>query len=119
MGWALAVYGTVSRLMVGSLPKARFAEYLLVLHAQANLATIPPEVTDEQAVLLADIASTGFAGAEAASRSETKTLAACGSQARPRRFRIPASVAQDDSTAPYYQPVYHICICLSNAAHDG
>src|SRR3712207_425860 len=30
MGWALAVYGTVSRLMVGSLPKARFAEYLLV-----------------------------------------------------------------------------------------
>jgi threonine dehydrogenase-like Zn-dependent dehydrogenase len=66
MGWAVAVYGTVSRVMVGSLPTARFAEYLLVPHAQANLATIPPEVTDEQAVLLADIASTGFAGAEAA-----------------------------------------------------
>jgi threonine dehydrogenase-like Zn-dependent dehydrogenase len=42
------------------------AEYLLVPHAQANLAPIPDNVTDEQAVLLADIASTGIAGAEAA-----------------------------------------------------
>jgi len=40
------------------------AEYLLVPHAQANLAKIPDEVTDEQMVLLADIASTGFGGAE-------------------------------------------------------
>ena len=32
--------------------------------AQANLAKIPDDVTDEQVVLLADIASTGFAGAE-------------------------------------------------------
>ena len=40
------------------------AEYLLVPNAQANLAKIPDEVTDEQVVLLADIASTGFAGAE-------------------------------------------------------
>lgn len=42
------------------------AEYLLVPYAQANLAKIPPDVTDEQAVLLADIASTGFGGAESA-----------------------------------------------------
>ena len=41
------------------------AEYLLVPNAQANLAKIPDDVTDEQVVLLADIASTGFAGAEA------------------------------------------------------
>lgn len=41
------------------------AEYLLVPHAQANLAKIPDELTDEQVVLLADIASTGFSGAEA------------------------------------------------------
>lgn len=41
------------------------AEYLLVPHAQANLAKIPDGLTDEQVVLLADIASTGFAGAEA------------------------------------------------------
>jgi alcohol dehydrogenase len=32
--------------------------------AQANLAKIPDELTDEQVVLLADIASTGFSGAE-------------------------------------------------------
>ncbi|MCG3163792.1 MAG: alcohol dehydrogenase [Acidobacteria bacterium] len=40
------------------------AEYLLVPQAQANLAKIPGELSDEQVVLLADIASTGFAGAE-------------------------------------------------------
>jgi threonine dehydrogenase-like Zn-dependent dehydrogenase len=42
------------------------AEYLLVPNAQANLAKIPDDLTDEQVVLLADIASTGFAGAESA-----------------------------------------------------
>ena len=42
------------------------AEYLRVPNAQANLAKIPDELTDEQVVLLADIASTGFGGAEAA-----------------------------------------------------
>jgi alcohol dehydrogenase len=42
------------------------AEYLLVPYAQANLAKIPDSVTNEQAVLLADIASTGFSGAESA-----------------------------------------------------
>jgi threonine dehydrogenase-like Zn-dependent dehydrogenase len=40
------------------------AEYLLVPYAQANLAKIPDGLTDEQVVLLADIASTGFGGAE-------------------------------------------------------
>lgn len=40
------------------------AEYLLVPYAQANLARIPNDLSDEQVVLLADIASTGFAGAE-------------------------------------------------------
>jgi threonine dehydrogenase-like Zn-dependent dehydrogenase len=40
------------------------AEYLLVPSAQANLAKIPPSLTDEQVVLCADIASTGFSGAE-------------------------------------------------------
>ena len=42
------------------------AEYLLVPNAQANLAKIPSDLTDEQVVLLADIASTGFSGAESA-----------------------------------------------------
>ena len=40
------------------------AEYLLVPSAQANMAKIPDDVTDEQVVLLADIASTGFSGAQ-------------------------------------------------------
>jgi alcohol dehydrogenase len=40
------------------------AEYLLVPNAQANLAKIPDELSDEQVVLLADIASTGISGAE-------------------------------------------------------
>jgi len=40
------------------------AEYLLVPHAQANLAKIPIELSDEEVILLSDIASTGFSGAE-------------------------------------------------------
>jgi threonine dehydrogenase-like Zn-dependent dehydrogenase len=40
------------------------AEYLKVPYAQANLAKIPDDLSDEQVVLLADIASTGFSGAE-------------------------------------------------------
>ena len=42
------------------------AEYLLVPAAQANLTPIPDSVSDEQVVLLADIASTGFSAAESA-----------------------------------------------------
>jgi threonine dehydrogenase-like Zn-dependent dehydrogenase len=42
------------------------AEYLLVPAAQANLAKIPANLSDEQVVLCADIASTGFSGAESA-----------------------------------------------------
>jgi len=40
------------------------AEYLLVPSAQANLAKIPEDLTDEQVVLLADVASTGISAAE-------------------------------------------------------
>ena len=40
------------------------AQYLRVPHAQANLAPIPDGLSDEQVVLLADIASTGISGAE-------------------------------------------------------
>src|SRR6202790_5178652 len=42
------------------------AEYLLVPNAQANLAKIPDDLSDEQVVLLADIASTGICAAESA-----------------------------------------------------
>ncbi|MCY1022356.1 zinc-binding dehydrogenase [Pyxidicoccus sp. MSG2] len=40
------------------------AEFVRIPFAQANLAPIPDGLTDEQVVLLADIASTGFSGAE-------------------------------------------------------
>jgi len=40
------------------------AEYFVVPHAQANLALIPDGLSDEQVLLLTDIASTGFAAAE-------------------------------------------------------
>ncbi|HET9791078.1 MAG TPA: zinc-binding dehydrogenase, partial [Candidatus Angelobacter sp.] len=42
------------------------AEYLLVPHAQANLAKIPDNLRDEEVVLLSDIASTGFSASESA-----------------------------------------------------
>jgi len=42
------------------------AEYALIPHAQANMALIPDELSDEQVILLADIASTGFSASESA-----------------------------------------------------
>src|SRR6266568_6559465 len=51
------------------------AEYLRVPNAQANLAKIPDELTDEEVVLLADIASTGFSGAESADLQIGDTVA--------------------------------------------
>jgi threonine dehydrogenase-like Zn-dependent dehydrogenase len=40
------------------------AELVRVPYAQANLTPIPDGITDEQVILLSDIASTGFSGAE-------------------------------------------------------
>ncbi|MCE9670839.1 alcohol dehydrogenase catalytic domain-containing protein [Myxococcus stipitatus] len=46
-----------------TLPGAQ-AEYVRIPSAQANLAPIPAGLSDEQVLMLADIASTGFSGAE-------------------------------------------------------
>src|SRR5438270_5807452 len=54
------------------------AEYLLVPNAQANLAKIPGALSDEQVVLLADSASTGFGGAESANIRIAATVVAIG-----------------------------------------
>ena len=51
------------------------AEYLLVPHAQANLAKIPSNLRDEEVVLLADIASTGFSAFESANMKLGDTVA--------------------------------------------
>ena len=40
------------------------AEYVLIPYAQANLTVVPDDLKDEEVLLLADIASTGFAAAE-------------------------------------------------------
>lgn len=59
-----AGYQAVGGWRFGNTINGAQAEYLLVPYAQANLAKIPDDLKDEQVVLLADIASTGFAGAE-------------------------------------------------------
>jgi threonine dehydrogenase-like Zn-dependent dehydrogenase len=51
------------------------AEYFRVPYAQANLAKIPDDLSDEQCVLLADIASTGISAAEAADVRIGQTVA--------------------------------------------
>ena len=51
------------------------AEYLLVPNAQANLAKIPDDLSDEQVLLLADIASTGISAAESADMKIGDTVA--------------------------------------------
>jgi len=48
----------------GNTINGAWAEYLLVPNARANLAQIPDELTDEQVLMIPDIASTGISGAE-------------------------------------------------------
>ena len=48
----------------GNTINGAWAEYLLVPNARANLAKIPDGLTDEQVLMVPDIASTGISGAE-------------------------------------------------------
>ena len=48
----------------GNTINGAWAEYLLVPHARANLAVIPDALSDQQVLMLPDIASTGISGAE-------------------------------------------------------
>jgi alcohol dehydrogenase len=48
----------------GNTMNGAWAEYLLVPHARANLAVVPDALSDEQVLMLPDIASTGISGAE-------------------------------------------------------
>lgn len=56
--------GSIGGWKFGNTINGAQAQYLLVPNAQANLAKIPEDVSDEQVVLLADIASTGISAAE-------------------------------------------------------
>lgn len=51
------------------------ADFFRVPYAQANLAKIPDDLTDEQCVILADIASTGISAAETADVRVGQTVA--------------------------------------------
>ncbi|NOJ78744.1 NAD(P)-dependent alcohol dehydrogenase [Myxococcus xanthus] len=60
-----AGYEALGGWRMGNTQDGAQAEYIRIPSAQANLAPIPDGLTDEQVILLSDIASTGFSGAEA------------------------------------------------------
>jgi threonine dehydrogenase-like Zn-dependent dehydrogenase len=57
-------HGPLGGWRFGNTINGAWAEYLLVPDARANLAFIPNGLTDEQVLMLPDIASTGISGAE-------------------------------------------------------
>ena len=57
-------HGPLGGWRFGNTINGAWAEYLLVPDARANLALIPDTLTDEQVLMLPDIASTGISGAE-------------------------------------------------------
>jgi alcohol dehydrogenase len=59
-------HGPLGGWRFGNTIDGAWAEYLLVPDARANLAVIPNGLTDEQVLMLPDIASTGISGAESA-----------------------------------------------------
>jgi threonine dehydrogenase-like Zn-dependent dehydrogenase len=59
-------HGALGGWRFGNTINGAWAEYLLVPDARANLAPIPDDLTDEQVLMLPDIASTGISGAESA-----------------------------------------------------
>ena len=59
-------HGALGGWRFGNTINGAWAEYLLVPDARANLAPIPDNLTDEQVLMLPDIASTGISGAESA-----------------------------------------------------
>jgi alcohol dehydrogenase len=57
-------HGPLGGWRFGNTINGAWAEYLLVPDARANLAVVPESLTDEQVLMLPDIASTGISGAE-------------------------------------------------------
>jgi len=57
-------HGALGGWRFGNTIHGAWAEYLLVPDARANLAVVPDGLTDEQVLMLPDIASTGISGAE-------------------------------------------------------
>jgi threonine dehydrogenase-like Zn-dependent dehydrogenase len=57
-------HGPLGGWRFGNTINGAWAEFLLVPDARANLAVVPDGLTDEQVLMLPDIASTGISGAE-------------------------------------------------------
>lgn len=57
-------HGPMGGWRFGNTINGAWAEYLLVPDARANLAVVPDSLSDEQVLMLPDIASTGISGAE-------------------------------------------------------
>ena len=57
-------HGPLGGWRFGNTINGAWAEFLLVPDARANLAVVPDDLSDEQVLMLPDIASTGISGAE-------------------------------------------------------
>lgn len=68
-------WGMIGAWQLGNSIDGVQAEYFRVPYAQANLAKIPDDLSDEQCLLLADIASTGISAAESANVQIGQTVA--------------------------------------------
>lgn len=64
-GQGCARGGAINAFHFGVLRDGAHAQYVLVPDAEANVAAIPEGVSDEQAVMLCDVGSTGFSAIEA------------------------------------------------------
>ena len=63
-GFPSQSHGALGGWMFANVKDGTFADYVHVNDADANLAAIPEDVKDEEAVYVTDMLSTGFAGAE-------------------------------------------------------
>jgi len=70
--------GSINGFHFGNLRNGGHAEYVTVPFAQANLVRIPDSVTDEQAVMLCCVGSTGFGGVERSGLELGDTIAIVG-----------------------------------------
>ena len=75
-------HGALGGWRFGNTINGAWAEYLLVPDARANLALVPDELTDEQVLMLPDIASTGISGAESGNVRRSATAWRCSRRVR-------------------------------------
>jgi len=77
-GQGCSTGGSINGFHFGVLRDGGHAEYVVAPFAAANLVPIPPSVTDEQAVMLCCVGTTGFGGVERADLRLGDTVAVVG-----------------------------------------